>query len=247
MVSPYYDRDGIRIFHADYREVIGSLPADHVITDPPFSARTHAGADSGARAGYDGADRKALGYEPWTERDAREFVAAAARMCDGWIVIMNDHTLAPHIASALEGTGRYVFAPLPYFAPGSTVRLSGDGPCSWTTWIIVARTAKQHRWGTLPGGYVAGPGWQTGSERIGGKPLPLLRAIVGDYSRHGDLILDPFMGSGTTLRAAKDLGRRAIGIEREERYCEMAAKRLDQESLFRAAPAPEVAEQAPLV
>ena len=64
------------------------------------------------------------------------------------------------------------------------------------------------------------------------KPVQMFRHLVLTYSNAGDLILDPFMGSGTTLRAAKDLGRKAIGIELEEKYCEIAARRLRQEVLL---------------
>lgn len=61
------------------------------------------------------------------------------------------------------------------------------------------------------------------------KPLGLLKELISLFCDDGALIVDPFMGSGTTLRAAMDLGCRAIGIKLEERYCEIAARRLSQQ------------------
>ena len=60
------------------------------------------------------------------------------------------------------------------------------------------------------------------------KPVALMRWIIQNWTQHGHLVLDPYMGSGPVLVAAKELGRRAIGVEIEERYCEIAAKRLAQ-------------------
>jgi len=220
------------LWHGDCREVLPLLPkVDAVITDPPYSARTHAGHDATARGhtgeGHDGAERSGLGYQPMTPEAADFFAAEYARLCGGWIVWMTDHTLAPTIGKALESRGRYVFAPLPFFAPGSRVRLSGDGPSSWTDWIIVARTAAQARWGTLPGGYVAGPGWSD-KARMGGKPTLLMDSLVLDYSRAGDLVLDTHMGAGTTGVSCSRTGRRFIGCEIEREPFDIACRRIEQ-------------------
>lgn len=229
-VKWYYSDSSTAIACGDCRDILPTIgKADHIITDPPYSARTHEGHDASARGhagiGNDGADRSALGYPALSDADCIRLGTMFHTCCRGWVVWMTDHILAPVIQQSLEDMGRYVFAPLPFFAPGSRVRLSGDGPSSWTIWILVSRTSAQSKWGTLPGGYAAQPGWND-KQHMGGKPSELMRCLVRDYSRQGELVVDPFLGGGTTLVAAKQLGRRGIGIEIDESACERSAKRL---------------------
>jgi site-specific DNA-methyltransferase (adenine-specific) len=235
------------LWHGDCREVLPTLqPVDAVITDPPYSERTHAGHDATARghkgSGNDGAARAGLGYQAMTPEAADWFAAEYARLCLGWVVWMTDHTLAPDIAKSLQNRGRYVFAPLPFFAPGSRVRLSGDGPSSWTDWIVVSRTAAQSRWGTLPGGYMSGPGWSD-KARMGGKPTLLMNALVSDYSRPGDLVLDSHMGAGTTGVACAQTGRRFIGCEIEREAFDIACERISRAQAQGQMFAPEPVKQ----
>lgn len=203
----------------------------HIITDPPYSERTHAGHDASARghlgAGKDNADRANLGYGALSPEAVGTVADAFCAACDGWVIWMTDWTLAPHIGAALERNGRYIFAPVPYHHPGRSVRLSGDGPSSWTDWIMVSRTAAQHRWGTLRGGYVAGPGWDD-KVRMGGKPTRLMRLVVTDYSRPGELVCDPFMGAGTTGVACMMENRDFIGIEIDEPTFDIACRRIEE-------------------
>ena len=174
---------GATLYLGDCMEILPTLPkVDAVITDPPYSARIHVGHDAGK--GKDGADRAGLGYAALDPKAAELVATHFLKVCDGWIVWMTDHTLAPVIEKSLSDSGRYVFAPLPFYDAGRSVRLTGDGPSSWTDWIIVSRTKAQFKWGTLPGGYVAGPGWRD-KQRMGGKPTALMESLVKDYSRGG--------------------------------------------------------------
>ncbi len=220
-----------RLILGDCRDVIGSLPmVDAVIVDPPYSQRCHVGHDS---AGASDCPRRDLGYSHLSEQDVKDLAAEYALLCKGWIVWMTDSDLALAVRRALEAVGRYAFAPLPFYQPGRSVRLIGDGPCSWTDYIVVARTTAQAKWGTLPGGYVAGAGWKD-KARMGGKPTLLMRALVTDYSKTGDLVLDTHMGAGTTGVACALEGRRFIGVEIDRSAFDIACERID--NAYRQAP-----------
>lgn len=211
-----------------------------VVTDPPYSERTHSayGSVDGAKRldGEPGDNRarlaiglsptrRALDYAALTADDLIEMVGHWSPRATGWTCWLTSHDLVPTYDAALSDRGRYVFAPLPCVISGMTVRLVGDGPSSESVSLVVARprTSAMAKWGTLPGHYY-GP-----SERclvVGGKPLWLMRAIIRDYTRPGDLVVDPCAGGGTTLLAAVMEGRRAIGAECDPKTWEKAVARL---------------------
>jgi len=215
------------LWHGDCRDVLPSLGAvDAVITDPPYSDRCHSLHDLSASTISDGSNRSVIGYHALTIEDVLYFAQQYARLCSGWVVWITDSDLALAVRTAMEREGRYAFAPLPFYQPCRSVRLSGDGPCSWTDWIVVARTKKQSKWGTLPGGYAAGPGWKDKC-RMGGKPTQLMRNLVTDYSLVGDLVLDTHMGAGTTGVACALEGRRFIGVEIDRAAFDIACERIE--------------------
>lgn len=231
------------LYRGDCLEVLPTLETvDAVITDPPYSEETHAGHDAV------GGLRTQLGYRPMSREEAQRLAAAYVEHCTGWIVWMTDYRLAPTILAELRGDGRYAFAPLPFFQPGRSVRITGDGPCSWTDWICVSRTKAQLKWGTLPGGYVAGPGWKD-KTRMGGKPTLLMDALVCDYSLPGQTVLDSHMGGGTTGVSCARHGRNFIGIEIDSKVFNDACRRIEaaqkQAQLFE--PSPAAAEQTSLI
>lgn len=221
-----------------YQDTLTDVSCDLLCVDAPYSARTHAGHDSGVR--NDGAHDPALGhrkqtraipYAGWAPADVLDCVDFFAPRTRGWIVTLTDHVLAPVWAEAMARHGRYVFAPLAWMAPGSRVRLTGDGPALWTCQIVVSRPRtgtdrngrKFSKWGSLPGGYVY---TQERGIVVGNKPLALMKAIVSDYSRPGDLVCDPCAGGGTTLLAARKLGRGAVGAEMDPDTHRTASARL---------------------
>jgi len=187
--------------------------------------------------------RRSIDYGCWSPDDVTGFCESWVPRCVGWSISITDHVLSMAWTEGFEANDRYCFPPLPLVETGSRVRMSGDGPSNWTCWLVLARPRHEPfcKWGTTVGAYIQ-PGERDinaagGSERVvGGKPLKSMCNIVSDYSRRGQLVVDPTCGAGTTLMAAKMCGRRSIGIEMDRGRAELAVKRLrkshEQGSLF---------------
>ena len=211
--TPYYERDGITIYHGDCLEILPHLDADVVVTDPPYgvcwSAREgNAPVIAGERYVRRGSDRE-IQPSDYALRDAALSATDAPAVCFGsWRVPKPKGTRW----CCIWDKGR----------PG----LGGYGP--WRASFEEVYFTRAHT------GFWSGGGAEQSVIRVKGtgnkhhpteKPVALMSLLLGWAT---GTILDPFMGSGTTLVAAKLEGRKAIGIELEERYCEIAVKRLAQ-------------------
>lgn len=229
-MSLYYDEGGITIHHGDAFEIAPTLgPVQHVITDPPYDETTHNGARTnkgkpGQRLISGGADRE---FAPITVDRVRALFAAIG--AERWTIA----TMAYLHTVALEyepPTGMRFVRFGVWVKPDGMPQISGDRPAMGWESVALLHSDQRPRWNGGGGRAVWTYNVARGNHPTE-KPIGLLRQLIADFTDPGDVILDPFMGSGTTLRAAKDLGRRAIGIELDERWCEVAAERLRQSVL----------------
>ena len=214
-MNPYYERNGITIYHGDCREILPSVSADAVVSDPPYGIGFVKGA--GGKGAHNVrniapvyGDDQPFDPSPWLSyKDVILWGANhfAALLPHGrWLAwdklngvesydSFSDVEFAWHNKRAADRIFRYL-------------------------WKGICRDGER----------------ETRRAHPTQKPIALMKWCIG-FVAEDAVILDPFMGSGTTLVAAKETGRKAIGIEIEERYCEIAAKRLEQEVLPLEVPA----------
>lgn len=231
-MKPYYDRGGITIYHGDCREILPTLgPVDHVITDPPYSEATHNGARSlvsDNRMGGSGDNAGRIAFDAVDAGFVRRVMALAAP--ERWTIASLDWRHVGPLECLPPDGMRFVRFGV-WVKPDGAPQFTGDRPATgWEAIAILHKLGGKMRWNG--GGNRAV--WTHNiarEEHPTAKPLSLLRELILLFTDPGETILDPFGGSGTTLRAAKDLGRKAIGIELEEKWCEVAAERLSQEVL----------------
>ncbi len=237
-MNPYYADDAVTIYHADALDWLAdaNYPVDAVVTDPPYASGSRLEASkssSGAmlRAGRF-ADRP-IELDQMTTTGFVWLMRAVGMGCRGLLpdggsfLSFIDWRQWPNLVGALE-TCNYRVQGMIVWDKGSM----GLGNGFRAQHELVCHASKG-----VPAIADRGCGNVIRHARVepslhpSPKPESLMQRLIEVVTEPGGILLDPFMGSGTTLRAAKNLGRRAIGVEMDERYCEIAASRLAQEVL----------------
>lgn len=250
-MKPYYEHAGITIYHGDCRDVLPDLPAgsvDMIWTDPPYGHRQNDGGDLAHRRelalGLVKAGKASAGEARPIANDGPE-----ANDLVRWMFGEARRLLKPGCCCCCCCGGG---GPDPQFARWSLWMDDAIGFKQAVVWdkgglgmgwhyrrsyelvLVAEKPGSAGRWfgGHGVANVVRLPGIKPkASDHPTPKPVQLPEKFISWHTEPGNLVLDPFMGAGTTLVAAKNLGRRAIGIEIEERYCEIAARRLSQEVL----------------
>ena len=223
-----------QIIHGDCREVLPTLgQVDHVITDPPFEKEAHTLQRRVKRSGGV-MEIEALSFSAITQVERMEISAEIARLAKRWAIVFSQVEAVMEWQRALTTTNELAARRIGVWVkPDAMPQFSGDRPGMGYESIVFAHRKGRSKWNG--GGRVAvfthnknTPGGAHHHETQ--KPLPLMLELVELFTDPDDLVLDPFCGSGTTGVACLRLGRRFIGIERDEKYHAVAVERLEAES-----------------
>ena len=245
-MTPYYADDLVTIYHGDFRDVLGSgsvsLP-DLVIADPPYG-QTSLAWDVWPSEWPSHVDGRSM----WVFGTLRSFMLHAAEFADGDWRLSQDLVWEKHNGSgAAVDRFRRVHESVAHFYRGDwgSVYHATLYTADATKRTVRAKTRVPH-WGYIADrppyeSHDGGPRLMRSvlqvrsthgyAENETQKPIGILTPLIEYGCAAHDLVLDPFMGSGSTLVAAKSLGRRAIGIDVREDQCEIAARRCSQEVL----------------
>ena len=219
-MKPYYEHAGITIYHGDCLRVLealaphfGDKPFDLLLTDPPYGIGEARGKNKSR--GTRRHPAKDFGFSDWDDKPASQELALARQSARYQIVFGGNYYDLPPSSCWLvwdKENGGNDFA---------------DCELAWTNLRKAVRKLT-YRWN----GMLQQPGRpKEQRQHPTQKPEAVMVWALTQAPQDVRTVLDPFMGSGTTLVAAKRLGKSCVGIEREERYCEIAAKRLAQEAL----------------
>jgi hypothetical protein len=213
-VTPYFQKDGITIYHGDSREVLPSLPGfDTVLTDPVWPNSS---------------------VEEFAGIDATSLLAESLELCNSdRLIIQLGVDSDPRFLAAVPARWKFLRCCwLRFAAPSYKGRILNGAEMAYVFGPPIPANRFPGRQHLLPGeSATEGERCSTNSNRrYPGHPCPRRLEHVEWLARYfaGDTILDPFCGVGTTLVAARKLGRSAVGIECHEPYCERAARRLSQ-------------------
>lgn len=223
---------GQRLILGDCMAVMPTLGRfDHVICDPPYEASLHAAKASPHQhiRTDGGTELKALRFSGID--DIRQTVGdTVSQICDGWfIAFCTVEGVAPWADTINASAMKYKRACI-WVKVNSAPQFNGQGPAQGAECFVTAWGGKGHaRWN---GGGKAGIYTHTANppNRHGGhpteKPVRLMSALLADFTNEGQMVLDPFMGSGTTLVACQKMGRAGTGIELDPAYFQMACDRV---------------------